>query len=141
MLAWTAAQWVTGFNPVMDMALASWQSYFPPFKQFLWEHWDYPKTQFPNPNAYCDQMMWNLGLYGKPKHIFIHEPIQKIIDVCRGEGEHLGGGWYKSKQFFHITKCTFNCMLGHYTSLEMFVKIIVKCINGFPVAIQCRVCP
>ncbi|KAH1182347.1 hypothetical protein KIL84_010101 [Mauremys mutica] len=136
MLAWTAAQRVTRFDPMMDMALASGHSCYPKFEQFLWEHWDYPKTQFPNPNTYCDWMMWNLGLYGKPNHIFIHEPIQKIIDVCHGGGIPRGNGWYESIQFFNITKCTFNFTLGHYTSSGMSVIIVIRCKYGLPVAIQ-----
>ncbi|XP_044840916.1 ribonuclease homolog [Mauremys mutica] len=120
----------------MDVALASEQSCFLPFKEFLWRHWNCPKTQFPDPYAYCDLMMWKRGLYGKPKHIFIHEPIEKIIKVCRGEGKHLGGGWYLSKRCFFITKCKFNHKFKCYTGSEWFEPIIIKCIYGFPVAIQ-----
>ncbi|TFJ99639.1 hexosaminidase D [Platysternon megacephalum] len=109
---------------------------FPPFEQFLWEHWDYPKTQVSNQNTYCDIMMWKQELYGKLKHTFIHEPIKKIINVCRGEGKHLWDGWYQSKHFFNITKCKFNCMFGHYTGLGMSTKIVIRCKYGFPVAIQ-----
>ncbi|CAM4550278.1 unnamed protein product [Lepidochelys kempii] len=118
------------------MALSSGQTWFPPFEQFLWEHWDYPKTPASNQNTYCDIMMWKRGLYGKLKHTFIHEPIEKIINVCRGEGIYLGGGWYQSKHFFSITKCTFNRMFGHYTGQWISTKIIIRCKFGFPVAIQ-----
>ncbi|XP_075768314.1 ribonuclease-like [Pelodiscus sinensis] len=118
------------------MAMASGHSCFPPFEDFLWDHWDYPKTSFPNQDNYCDRMMWYRRLYGKPKHIFIHAPIHKILNVCRGGGIHLGGGWYKSKDYFTVTECTFHPPCGPYTGSWFSTKIVLRCCNGFPVDIK-----
>ncbi|XP_075768313.1 ribonuclease pancreatic-like [Pelodiscus sinensis] len=118
------------------MAMASGHSCFPPFEDFLWYHCDYPKTFFPNQNSYCDKMMRYLGLYGKPKHIFIHAPRHEILNVCRGGGIYQGNGWYRSKGFFPITVCTFHPPHGPYTGKCLRAIIVLRCCHGFPVEIK-----
>uniref|UniRef100_A0A8C3XLQ6 Ribonuclease A-domain domain-containing protein n=1 Tax=Chelydra serpentina TaxID=8475 RepID=A0A8C3XLQ6_CHESE len=119
------------------LALASGQPWIELNFNFIRKHVDFPKTKAPNPNAYCNTMMLNRGLYGKAVNTFIHEPVSKINSICSGEGTPKIGGLYESKNLFSITQCIFdpkpNSVSFLYIGKEKKMKIIVGCWNRYPV--------
>ncbi|XP_067409097.1 ribonuclease-like [Emydura macquarii macquarii] len=84
-------------------------------------------------NAYCTGMMRDRGIFLKPVHTFIHEPIPAINDVCSGGGTPIFGGLRRSIGFFSTTTCTYNPLSVSYSGTLINRKIVLACWNGLPV--------
>uniref|UniRef100_A0A8C3I0H5 Ribonuclease A-domain domain-containing protein n=1 Tax=Chrysemys picta bellii TaxID=8478 RepID=A0A8C3I0H5_CHRPI len=125
---------------MIDMALASdGQPWIEPNFMFLRKHVDYPKTNAPNANAYCNKMMQIRGIYGKPVNTFIHEPVSKINSICKEGGTPKIGGLHESKVEFRITQCVLpgsyprNCK---YRAAIGNTRIRVGCEDWLPVHLE-----
>ncbi|TFJ99636.1 Ribonuclease [Platysternon megacephalum] len=117
------------------LVLASGQPWIEPNFMFLRKHVDYPKTNAPNANAYCNMMMQIRGIYGKAVNTFIHEPVSKINSICKEGGTPKIGGLRESKVEFSITQCVFepNPLSISYIGIVKNRKIIIGCWNLYPV--------
>ncbi|KAH1182254.1 hypothetical protein KIL84_010008 [Mauremys mutica] len=117
------------------LVLASGEPWIEPNFIFQRKHVNYPKTDAPDANAYCNKMMLLRGLYGKAVNTFIHEPVSNINSICKDGGTPIIGGLYESKDEFNTTQCIFepDTLSISYIGVEKKRKIIVGCWNGYPV--------
>ncbi|XP_053121687.1 probable inactive ribonuclease-like protein 12 [Hemicordylus capensis] len=125
------------------LAVASAASY----QNFQREHIDYPTTQVPDPQQYCNLMMQRRDM-ATPKHCkhlntFIHADPSHIQDVCGQGGQPTTGDLRESNAPFSLTMCKLrrgswatSCQYERTSGSE---RIIIACANGYPVHLQTEV--
>ncbi|XP_054851409.1 probable inactive ribonuclease-like protein 12 [Eublepharis macularius] len=125
------------------LAVATAKSY----QKFLMEHFDYPMSNVPDPQRYCDLLMKrrNMATSHHCKHLntFVHADTSQIISVCGEGGEPLTGDLRESVDSFPLTLCKLkrgswapDCRYGVATGVE---KIVIACENGFPVHLETEI--
>ncbi|XP_034991654.2 ribonuclease pancreatic-like [Zootoca vivipara] len=113
------------------------------WEAFQNKHIDYPKTQAPNPNAYCNLMMVKRKLNPtrcKPRNTFINHAKESVQEVCGSGGKPYEKNLYDSIENFPMIDCNFtdgkppnDCK---YKGLEFSRRIRVACQNNMPVHLE-----
>uniref|UniRef100_A0A6J0VCM4 Ribonuclease n=1 Tax=Pogona vitticeps TaxID=103695 RepID=A0A6J0VCM4_9SAUR len=117
------------------------------YQKFLRQHVDYPMTQVPEAQYYCNLMMKrrNLATSGHCKHLntFLHADTASIQAVCGQAGDPTTGDLRESHASFPLTICRLqkgswapDCRYQGISGLE---RIIIACEEGYPVHLQTEV--
>uniref|UniRef100_A0A8C3P9Q5 Ribonuclease A-domain domain-containing protein n=2 Tax=Chrysemys picta bellii TaxID=8478 RepID=A0A8C3P9Q5_CHRPI len=106
------------------------------YTQFKRQHIDYPKTNAPDNQNYCNYMMKKRNINkDAPKckriNTFIHACEQEIQAICCCERISNNSNIYQSTAIFNLTICQLNSTNGHrpctYEKQEKTSKIRVAC--------------
>ncbi|XP_054850890.1 ribonuclease pancreatic-like [Eublepharis macularius] len=113
------------------------------YRDFARQHIDHPKTNAPNPNAYCNRMMQRRGMTrGRCKafNTFINAPPRNIQHICRGGGNRVNPrqNLYDSRRSFPLVNCRNigrypNC---RYTGMQANRRVRVACVRRLPVHLE-----
>uniref|UniRef100_A0A803YER9 Ribonuclease A-domain domain-containing protein n=1 Tax=Meleagris gallopavo TaxID=9103 RepID=A0A803YER9_MELGA len=105
-------------------------------KDFLRKHVDFPRTQSPNNNQYCDVMMMRRGMSSsgrcKDLNTFVHTDPQNVVQVCRNQPDRA---IRTTRQRFPVTVCKLirrkpSC---RYRGTQRNHRVQVGCLRGLPV--------
>ncbi|XP_061444784.1 probable inactive ribonuclease-like protein 12 isoform X2 [Rhineura floridana] len=125
------------------LAVASAESY----QKFLRQHVDYPTTETPDPQRYCNLMMRRRDMatstHCKHLNTFVHVDTSQIQAVCGQAGEPTTGDLRESDASFPLTVCALqrgswapDCNYKGKNSTE---RIIIACEGGYPVHLETEV--
>lgn len=117
------------------------------YQKFLGEHVDYPVTQVPNGQYYCELMMQRRKLatlrYCKHLNTFVHVDPALIRAVCGQAGDPTTGDLRESHASFPLTVCRLqkgswapDCRYQGSSGVE---RIVIACEQGYPVHLQTEV--
>ncbi|XP_042328082.1 probable inactive ribonuclease-like protein 12 [Sceloporus undulatus] len=138
-----------GLSMALIMMAATWATMVSAesYQKFLREHVDYPTTQVPDDQHYCDLMMQRRKMatssYCKHLNTFLHVDTAQIQAVCGQAGEPTTGDLRESDASFPLTVCHLqrgswapDCRYNGTYGIE---RIIITCVDGFPVHLQTEV--
>ncbi|XP_048373951.1 ribonuclease-like [Sphaerodactylus townsendi] len=125
------------------LAAASAESY----QKFLREHFDFPPSEVPNPDRYCDLLMKRRHMatphHCKHLNTFVHADTPRIIEVCGDGGAPTTGDLRESADVFPLTLCKLqrgswapDCKYEVTRNVE---RIVIACEDGFPVHLETEV--
>ncbi|ETE58767.1 hypothetical protein L345_15509, partial [Ophiophagus hannah] len=117
------------------------------FEKFLRQHVDYPRTEVPDAQWYCNLMMKRRHMatskYCKHLNTFVHMEVPQIQAVCGPAGEPTTGDLRESNSSFPLTMCKLHrgswapdC---NYIETSAVDRIIIACEDGYPVHLETEV--
>ncbi|XP_075768150.1 ribonuclease-like [Pelodiscus sinensis] len=96
---------------------------------FRRNHVDFPQTQAPNANTYCNERMKAVKLCKETAHTFIHAPVRIIDSVCK-KGTLVQPDLVKSQDSFPVTTCVYLPASGSYIGKSYSRQIVLRCSYG-----------